>query len=196
MKGQRVRIVAGSAGGLWIKIPPKFKSRPTQDRVKQAIFSFLGEYCVGANILDLYAGSGSLGIEALSRGGKSCIFIEKERTNCQTIKENLQHCGFQGQVICQDVERYLSQNKLHSTLVLLDPPYSTQKQDLSQTSLIKNLTESLQNECFIVWEHAKHDHFENRHLFQEIDRRDYGDTSVTFLKKKSEQTFEKGQSVA
>lgn len=91
-----VRVISGSAGGLFLQVPHKFSSRPTQGKIKQALFSSLGAYVEEARVLDIYSGSGSLGIEALSRGAASCTFVEKNAHYCKTITANLKHCHFDG----------------------------------------------------------------------------------------------------
>ena len=83
-----MRVIAGSAGGVHLAVP-KRGVRPTMDRVKAAIFSSLGEAIIGARVLDLFAGSGALGIEALSRGAASAIFLEDDRQSAEAIEENL-----------------------------------------------------------------------------------------------------------
>jgi len=83
-----MRVIAGTAGGIQLLVP-KTGVRPTMDRVKAAILSSLGEAVVGARVLDLFAGTGGLGIEALSRGARSAVFVEKDRLAIETIRRNL-----------------------------------------------------------------------------------------------------------
>ncbi|MFZ5805732.1 MAG: 16S rRNA (guanine(966)-N(2))-methyltransferase RsmD [Verrucomicrobiota bacterium] len=181
---RRLRIVAGSAGGLWIQIPKKFKSRPTPDRVKQAIFSSLGESIVHAKALDLFAGTGNLGIEALSRGAQSCVFVESDAEHAKFIKENLTLCHFseKGRVIAQSVEDFLTHSTLNDfKIVFLDPPYAKDTTDLSTTSLAHQLAEKLFPSTLIVWEHF-HKNIWNPHPRLEVLKHPiYGDTGVLFL---------------
>jgi 16S rRNA (guanine966-N2)-methyltransferase len=93
------------------------------DRVKEALFSSLGERVVDATVLDLYAGSGSLGIEALSRGAASATFVEKGRPALAALRSNLESVGLGGQVVASDVETYLAQVDHEFDLVFVDPPY-------------------------------------------------------------------------
>src|SRR5580765_298720 len=83
-----MRVIAGSAGGIRLAVP-KHGVRPTMDRVKAAIFSSLGDAIIGARVLDLFAGSGALGIEALSRGAASVLFVEEDRQSIAAIKKNI-----------------------------------------------------------------------------------------------------------
>src|SRR5436305_5869557 len=85
---QAVRVIAGTAGGLQLKVP-RTGVRPTMDRVKAAIFSSLGEKVIGARVLDLFAGAGGLGIEALSRGAASAVFVESNRNPARIVERNL-----------------------------------------------------------------------------------------------------------
>src|ERR687887_365934 len=97
-----MRVIAGSAGGIRLIVPKK-GVRPTMDRVKAAIFSSLGEAVIGANVLDLFAGSGALGIEALSRGASSAVFVEEDRQSIAAIEKNLARTNLKGSIRQQDV---------------------------------------------------------------------------------------------
>ncbi|MFH1066617.1 MAG: 16S rRNA (guanine(966)-N(2))-methyltransferase RsmD [bacterium] len=184
MKAGRVRVVAGSAGGLWISLPPRFSSRPTQDRVKQAIFSSLGDAVIGARVLDLFAGSGSLGIEALSRGAASCVFVESERAYAETIRKNLDHCHLTGRVINQTAETFLKAlNDADFTLVFLDPPYLKEAADLGRHPLTELLASRIPSPAVVVWEHDARNTWTPHPAFQTLKQARYGDSSVLFLKK-------------
>src|SRR5258707_14821313 len=102
-----MRAIAGRAGGVRL-VSPKNGVRPTMDRVKAAIFSSLGEMVIGARGLDLFAGTGALGIEALSRGADSAIFVEEDRQSAATIEKNLTKTQLTGRVRQQDVFRFLT----------------------------------------------------------------------------------------
>src|SRR5450631_3834797 len=97
-----MRVIAGSAGGIRLDVP-KTGVRPTMDRVKVAIFSSLGEEIIGARVLDLFAGTGALGIEALSRGAASALFVEENSAAIATIERNLTRTKLEGHVRRQDV---------------------------------------------------------------------------------------------
>lgn len=184
---QRVRVVTGSAGGLWLKLPEPFTSRATQDKVKQALFSILGELVIDARVIDLYAGSGSLGIEALSRGAASALFVEREAPYCAVIRQNLEHTRLheKGRVMIQDVLLFLeSQEALAADLILLDPPYSESRTDLSQSDLTNKLIQKTTPGTWIVWEHAAHDIWNERQELEVIRHARYGKTSLLFLKRR------------
>jgi len=119
-----VRIVAGSRKGARI-FPPKGETRPTGDRVREAAFNLIGPLD-GSRVLDLYAGSGALGLEALSRGAESAVFVDSDRDACRTIERNLENLRLQGTVLCLDALRALGAEVAAGRqydLVLVDPPY-------------------------------------------------------------------------
>src|SRR5262245_54265505 len=106
-----MRVIAGTAKGRQLKRVPGTGTRPIMDRVKEALFSILGENIRGALFLDLYAGTGSVGIEALSRGADQAVFVETARPALKTIEENLKLTGLDeyGQIVRQDVRDYVRQ---------------------------------------------------------------------------------------
>lgn len=126
-----MRVVSGIAGGIPL-IAPKTDLRPTMDRVKGAIFDSLGEAVAGARVLDLFAGSGALGIEALSRGAASATLVEKEARAVEAIHANLAKTRLQGaQVHTLDIFSFLHRLAAPESfdLILADPPYAKQKGD-------------------------------------------------------------------
>jgi 16S rRNA (guanine966-N2)-methyltransferase len=128
-----MRIISGLAGGIQIKVPEAV-TRPTTDKVRQALFSSLGELVVGARVLDLFAGSGALGLEALSRGSASCLFVDQHRGAVDAIKANLAKSRLQGGVVrVGDALRVLGEltatNPTGFDLIFADPPYAHQVRD-------------------------------------------------------------------
>ena len=119
-----MRVIAGSAGGLSL-IPPGKGTRPTMDRVKGAIFSSLGDRIPEARVLDLFAGSGALGIEAMSRGATSATFVENHGPTASLIRRNLRETRLEGNVQQMDVFRFLDLYLVPDSLdlILADPPY-------------------------------------------------------------------------
>ena len=118
-----MRVIAGSARGRRLQGPPGDDTRPMMDRVKEALFSSLGARVVDARVLDLYAGSGALGIESLSRGASSVVFVEKGRPALATLRGNLEALGFDGRVVAGDVGSFLTADVEAYDLVFVDPPY-------------------------------------------------------------------------
>lgn len=123
-----MRIVSGSGRGRRLKAPPnQSKTRPMADKIKEALFSSLASLGVQpGRVLDLYAGSGSVGIEALSRGGDWCDFVDRDRIAVQTIYDNLRSTGFdaQGAVHHIAIETFLRGVREPYDFVIMDPPYA------------------------------------------------------------------------
>ncbi len=118
-----MRIIAGSKRGARIAAPPGLTTRPTGDRVREAAFNLIGPVD-GATVLDLFAGSGALGLEALSRGAASVTFVESDRVACRTIAQNLEKLGLIGaRVECEDALWWLRRASRRYDLVLVDAPY-------------------------------------------------------------------------
>ena len=119
-----MRIVAGTFKGRRLAAPRGARTRPTADRVREALFAMLGDVG-GARVLDLYAGSGALGIEALSRGADSAVFVERDAQALAAIERNLGAVGAEATVVRQDVLRFLARADGAFDLVFCDPPYDS-----------------------------------------------------------------------
>lgn len=152
-----MRVVSGTCKGRVLKAVPGNTTRPTTDKVKEAIFNMIGPYFDGGVALDLFAGSGGLGIEALSRGVEKVIFIDRDPKAIQTIRENLDACQFneKTEVFRNDAERALKaliKREITFDFIFLDPPYK--KQQLS--SLMQKIDEHLllHSNGLIVCEHS------------------------------------------
>jgi 16S rRNA (guanine966-N2)-methyltransferase len=121
-----MRVIAGTARGVTLAAPRDRATRPITDRVKETLFGILGDRVVDAAVLDLYAGSGAIGIEALSRGAAHCTFVERSRQAVLILNANLARAGVadRGQVVTADVERFLDAGpERRYDLAVLDPPY-------------------------------------------------------------------------
>lgn len=121
-----MRVIAGSARGMTLAAPRGSGTRPITDRVKETLFAILGDRVPEVRVLDLYAGSGAIGIEALSRGASSADFVERDRTALTALRTNLERTrlGDEARVHATEVERFL-EREANGTwdLVVLDPPY-------------------------------------------------------------------------
>src|SRR6187399_486512 len=179
-----MRVIAGSAGGIRLAVP-KSGVRPTMDRVKAAIFSSLGEAIIGARVLDLFAGSGALGIEALSRGAASALFIENDRQSAEAIEKNLVKTNLQGRVRGQDVFDFLRQrsNDEKFQIIFADPPYETTKRESSAEKLLNNetLRQLLEPGGIFVLEKSPTDILPQTNLWRVLRQKTYGATEVLFL---------------
>jgi 16S rRNA (guanine966-N2)-methyltransferase len=121
-----MRVIAGRYGGRRLQAPPGAATRPTSDRVREALFSILGPRVDGAAVLDLFAGSGALGIEALSRGAERATFVENAPPAVRALRANLAALGADAEVARADALRWLraaSGGGRQYSLVFLDPPY-------------------------------------------------------------------------
>ena len=152
-----MRIIAGTRKGARIFAPRGTETRPTGDRVREAAFNLIGPgYVEDAKVLDLFAGSGAMGLEALSRGAAHATFVESDREACRTIVRNLDKLGLEGAtVLCQDALTALRADARAGTrydLVLVDPPF--RRFSSLQNALIQHLPEILAPEGILLVETA------------------------------------------
>lgn len=121
-----MRVITGKARGVALKTPEGLQTRPTTDRVKEALFSIIQFDIPGRRVLDLFGGTGQLGIEALSRGAKQAVFVDEREESCRLIRENLRRTRLEGaaQVVRSDYLAYLSRCREKFDLIFLDPPYA------------------------------------------------------------------------
>ena len=121
-----MRVISGTARGTVLKTPEGLQTRPTADRVKEAMFSILQFEIPGAKVLDLFGGTGQLGIEALSRGAANALFVDKSPAACNIIRENLKRTGFQdmSRVVRNDYATFLKSCNSKFDIIILDPPYA------------------------------------------------------------------------
>jgi len=137
-----MRVITGIAGGRKLKSPEGDAVRPTADQVKQAMFNILQFDLEGRRILDLFGGTGQLGIEALSRGAREAVFTDSSRTSVQLIRENLKRCGLEGTVLQTDALSYLARGEKFD-VIFIDPPYDggLYQAVLERINAVDNLTE-------------------------------------------------------
>ena len=134
-----MRVITGKARGVTLKTPDGMQTRPTTDRVKEALFSIIQFEIQGANVLDLFGGTGQLGIEALSRGAKRAVFVDFQANACRLIRDNLKRTRLDGdaQVVQSDYLAYLERCKEKFQIVFLDPPYA----EVFLETALKRITE-------------------------------------------------------
>ncbi|MDF9408121.1 16S rRNA (guanine(966)-N(2))-methyltransferase RsmD [Pelotomaculum isophthalicicum JI] len=138
-----LRIIAGIAKKRQLKAPRGLQVRPTSDRVKEALFNILGSSISGSSFLDLFAGTGNVGIEALSRGADRAVFVEKDIKNIRIIKENLNITGLEvnARLLCLNVNKaiaLLGQEGQVYDLIFIDPPYLKDLVSSTLNDIIKN----------------------------------------------------------
>jgi 16S rRNA (guanine966-N2)-methyltransferase len=168
-----MRVVAGAFKGHRLHAPRGTRTRPTADRVREALFSLLGDVA-GLRVLDLYAGSGALGIEALSRGAASAVFVERDQRAVAAIRRNLEVVDAEAEVRRQDALRFLVSTQGRFDLVFVDPPYDSAVR--LGGALSERLPAVLTHEARIVTESDKRRPLELS-LPLELERV-YGDTRV------------------
>jgi 16S rRNA (guanine966-N2)-methyltransferase len=186
-----MRVIAGSAGGIQLTVPQS-GVRPTMDRVKAAIFSSLADQVIGAPILDLFAGSGGLGIEALSRGAACVLFVEEDRQSIVAIEKNLAKTKLSGRVRQQDVFEFLRRSSLAEKfrIIFADPPYEKTKAGERFTAKLlanKKLPQLLEPDGVFVLEKRPREKILETECWNVLRARTYGGTEVLFLSTVSDQ---------
>lgn len=185
-----MRVISGTARGRALKAVPGMGTRPTTDKVKEAIFSMIGPYFDGGLALDLFAGTGGLGIEALSRGMDKAVFIDKDFKSLETVRQNLKTTGFEAiaEVYKNDAERALkalAKRDVVFDLVFLDPPYRMKNGD----ALMEQMDELqlLAPQATIVLEYESSYAYPERFgHFNQIRKAEYGETAVSIYTYDSE----------
>ena len=169
-----MRIIAGSRKGHTIHAPKGRDTRPTSDRVRENVFNILGPVD-GANVLDLYAGSGAMGLEALSRGAARAVFVESDGDAVRAIERNLDKLRMQATVLQRDALAVLATERTKYDLVLVDPPYAMYA-DL-ETRLARYLPTVLADGGVVVLETDAR--IEPQLPLEQRTSRKYGQTRVT-----------------
>lgn len=183
-----MRIITGSAKGRRLKMPGGGKTRPAMDKVKGATFNMIAGFVPEARFLDLFAGSGNLGIEALSRGGRYAAFVDASRQCTNTIRQNLEitRLAERGEVFTMDCLKFIQQQQLPLfDVVFIDPPYLKGLLE----PLLKQIPECVMfspDTLFII-ERQKKDQvrLEEMPQYRLLDERVFGDTVITFFRLKS-----------
>ena len=150
-----MRVIAGIYKGRKLESPENYDIRPTTDKAKEAMFSILTNEIAGGRVLDLFAGTGALGIEALSRGAEECVFVDHSRQSVALIRRNLDHCGIgeEASVRTGDYRKVLSTLSGSFDIILMDPPYN--KGLLDEAFQIIGQHGLLAEDGVIVCEHRK-----------------------------------------
>ena len=183
-----MRIIAGSAGGRPLKAPPD-GLRPTMDRVRAAIFSSLAERVPGARVLDIFAGSGGMGIEARSRGADSAVFVDENEHCVRCIRENLRMAKVEAVVQTMDAYRFLDlyAEEASYDLIFADPPYSKKQGDTDHSVLLATslkLAAALKPDGLFVLERQSRGPALTDSAFEILRSKRYGGSEVIYLAKK------------
>ncbi|NWG01815.1 MAG: 16S rRNA (guanine(966)-N(2))-methyltransferase RsmD [Syntrophaceae bacterium] len=180
-----MRIITGRSKGRRLSRPKGHGVRPTSDRVKESIFNILGEEVEGKIVLDLFAGTGNLGIEALSRGASKAIFVEKGRQALRFIQRNLNQLGLEdgSEIIPKDVNRAIGMLKQRGEsfdLILMDPPYG--KGWVKKTLTKLNSHPIYGKDSLLVIEHDRREYLpQDLEGWALIRQKKIGDTLISFL---------------
>ena len=178
-----MRVISGDAGGLPLKTLSGLDTRPTTDKVKGSIFNILYDKIEGADVLDLFSGSGAMGIEALSRGAKSATLVDHSQKSAEIIRKNLEFTKLSASVVCRQADKFLSDCSEKYDIIFMDPPYfSSHITDCMKIIAEKNL---LNGGGIIVAESDKQEVFPAEiSSFILRDERFYGRVAVRFYGKK------------
>jgi len=177
-----VRIVAGSARGRRLAAPPGAGTRPTSDKVRAAVFNVLGQFFDGGDVLDLYAGTGAMALEALSRGCRRAVCVESDRAAAEAIERNAEACGFAGRVEVRRQAVAVALRRLPRNafaLAFVDPPYAE-----GPEAALELLPPLLRPGATVVAEHDRRRAPADRYgPLGLVDRRDYGDTGISIYRR-------------
>lgn len=177
-----MRVVGGACAGMRLAAPAGTGTRPVADRVKETLFGILSDRVVDARAADLYAGSGSLGIEALSRGAAHCVFVERHRGAASTIRENLERTRLtdRAQISVADVDRFLARDPdTRFDLCFLDPPYA----ERNILPRLERLAAWLSPEAIVVVKHFWRTPIQLPPQLGSTRVRRFGETALTFLER-------------
>jgi 16S rRNA (guanine966-N2)-methyltransferase len=180
-----MRIVAGEAKGARLRVPSGREVRPTSDRVREAVFSSLGTSVRGARVLDLFGGSGALGLEAMSRGASEAVFVERSGMIRKVLEANIATLGYQksSRVIPGNAIgalRRLGGEKERFDIVFVDPPYAS---DLAQQAVEELVASDLMTpHAIVVVEHMGSKNIHYPKSLQVSSTKRYGTTAITFLR--------------
>ncbi|MCM8710583.1 16S rRNA (guanine(966)-N(2))-methyltransferase RsmD [Clostridium sp. SYSU_GA19001] len=185
-----MRIIAGIAKGRKLLSPEGMGTRPTLDRIKESIFNIIQSRIEGAKVLDVFAGTGSLGLEAVSRGAEKCYLIDKGQSTFKLLKQNVENLGFNDICKCFNMDSYMAlkdfaQKKLIFDLIFIDPPYL--KEMIPPAIEIISEKGLLDRDGLIVCKiDSKEELYRGNNLIELVDHRVYGNTTVCFYKFKEE----------
>jgi len=202
-----MRITGGQAARRILKVPKGLDVRPTPDLVKQAVFNSLGSRVVGARVLELFAGSGALSLECLSRGAASVICVEKSSRHADFIRHNAVSAGFDGILEARTQDVFPAMNQMAAEgrqfdLIIADPPYGEKNVNRRSTSFAQQLLDNphlpqlLAPGGRLVLGHTKRDTLELMAPWQEAKLLKHGDTIMRFLEIAAPAVAEQAASVA
>lgn len=181
-----MRVISGKARGLKLNAPKNEDVRPTTDRVKESLFNIINSYVLDSNVLDLFAGTGSLGIECLSRGANKCVFVDKSKESMAIVKSNIKKARVENESITLNTDFKnaivsLGKKGEKFNIIFMDPPYYKNMFIDALSAVDEN--NLLEEDGIIVVEHDTVDSFPENvgRLYKNRDKK-YGNTTLTFYK--------------
>jgi 16S rRNA (guanine966-N2)-methyltransferase len=178
-----VRIIAGAAKGLKLDVP-RSGTRPMTGRARESIFSILGTRVADAKVLDLYAGSGSLGLEAISRGAAGVVFVEKTRQATRAIASNIERIGLGGNIRIEDVASFLASETAQFDVIFIDPPYDDEDREVQ--SVLEQIGQVLLPDGIVVLHRQARSTTVPPDFLRSVDERRYGDAVVVMMERAKE----------
>ena len=183
-----LRVISGSARGHKLKAPKGDKVRPTEDRIKESLFNILGHIRTHVRVLDIFAGTGSIAIEFLSRGAKEAYLVDIDRDSIKAIKDNLKHTKLEDRAQVMNLDAFIALDRFESEdisfhYIYIDPPFNV---DGIVDRTIKSISDKdiLEDEGLIIVEHEKDLLLEEElYGFKKVDSRNYGYKTIDFYKK-------------
>ena len=182
-----MRVISGTARGTKLNSIDDLATRPTLDRVKEPLFSIIQMHIPDANVLDLFAGSGALGIEALSRGSKYCVFCDKSYKSINMLKQNIEKTKFQDKclIVNEDYKKCIDNQKIKFDIIFIDPPY---KYDIGVDSIERILKQNLLSKDGIIVLETDEEDRDIKELekidLEVYDVRKYGRVKLIFLRER------------
>ena len=184
-----MRVISGKVRGLKLISPPGEDTRPTLDRVKEAVFSMISPFLIDAKVLDLFSGSGALGIESLSRGALNAVFVDNSNIAIKCIRSNIEAAKFDNvsTILQKDSAAFLKENKNSYDIIFLDPPYNKEL----IAAVLPYCANCLKDEGIILCETEKNESLpEDVSGLELVKEYRYGKAKVTSFRKKGEEVCE------
>jgi 16S rRNA (guanine966-N2)-methyltransferase len=179
-----MRIITGKAKGRRLTSPDTRATRPVTDRVREAVFSIIGAWVEGAAVLDLYAGAGTFGLEALSRGATTATFVENASRAQEALRKNIETVGLGGTVVTSSVQEFLHRSSGGFDLVFIDPPWSMASSELGRD--LADLNQLLKPEAEVILSRRHSDEIpESPENWRVATDRRYGDTRIVRYEKEA-----------
>ncbi|NTU69950.1 16S rRNA (guanine(966)-N(2))-methyltransferase RsmD [bacterium] len=176
-----MRIIAGEKRGHYLIGPPQVDIkglRPMPDKVRESVFNILGSWVVGKTVLDLYAGTGAVGLEALSRGASSVTFVELNKITIDVIEKNIMKLGFSAEVLQRDAKSFISDLKDKYDLIFITPPHA-----IIDFEVTKLAGDRINKGGIIIQESDSKEDIPEIKGLKKFDHRDYGKLKLTFFEK-------------